>query len=88
MLERRSAEDFEKWISRCGNTPQRFGERMGLDPEVVRDVVKRVRHRHSDTWELMKSISIHLRSQRVSLMGFIRVWDSANALLLPSYYRG
>ena len=60
MFERRSAEDFEKWISRCGNMPQRFGERMGLDPEVVRDVVKRVRHRHSDTWELMKSISIHL----------------------------
>lgn len=49
MLENRSAKEFEEWVSRYGgNMPQRFGEIMGLEPEVVSDMVKQVSQAHAD----------------------------------------
>lgn len=51
MFERRSAEDFETWINKYNYKPynnmyEAFGARMGLKPEVVQDMVERVRQAH------------------------------------------
>ena len=42
-------EDFEKWVRRYGpNMGERFGRRMGLDPEVVRVMVEEARQFYAD----------------------------------------
>ncbi len=46
MFERRSDEDFEKWVEsydRVGGIETAFGARIGLKPEVVQEMVARVR---------------------------------------------
>ena len=56
MLENRSAEAFEKWITRHKRNDEKhgrdemqgFAEQMGLDPEDVRDMVEQVRQAHAD----------------------------------------
>lgn len=64
MLENRSAEEFEEWVSRYGdNMPQRFGEIMGLEPEHVPDMVEQVRQAHAKAKalesETRSSLSMH-----------------------------
>ena len=49
MFERFLADDFEVWVSRHGNMYKEFGERMGLDPKVVQDMVDRIRQKHTQT---------------------------------------
>ena len=39
---RRAPEDLKKWIETYKNMPSRFGKRMGLSPEVVSELIKRV----------------------------------------------
>lgn len=49
MFENRSAEEFEAWSSRhSDNMYQRLGEIVGLDPEIVSDLVEQVRQAHAD----------------------------------------
>ncbi len=49
MFENRSAEEFEAWSSRhSDNMYQRLGEIVGLDPEIVSDIVEQVRQAHAD----------------------------------------
>ncbi len=48
MFERFLADDFEAWVGRPGNMKD-FDERMELDPEVVQDMVARVRQKHTQT---------------------------------------
>lgn len=43
MLGQRSVKGFEKWIKGYADMPQRFGGRMGLDPEIVLGMIERVR---------------------------------------------
>lgn len=46
MFERRSDEDFEKWVrsyDRVGGIETAFGARMGLEPDIVSEMVERVR---------------------------------------------
>ena len=48
MFENRSAEEFEAWSSlHSDNMYQRLGEIMGLDPEIVSDMVEQVRQAHA-----------------------------------------
>ena len=52
MFERRSAEEFEKWVrsyDKYGGIEAAFGERMGLKPEVVLEMVTRVRQGRDST---------------------------------------
>lgn len=48
MLGQRSVKGFEKWIKGYTDMPQRFGGRMGLDPEIVLGMIERVRQVHDD----------------------------------------
>ena len=55
MFERRAKtlEDFEEWIEsyyrKYGNMYEVFGEHMGLDPEVVQNIVEQVRQKLQDS---------------------------------------
>ena len=49
MVGQRLREDFEKWVKRYGpNMGERFGRRMGLDPEVVPVMVEQARQLYAD----------------------------------------
>lgn len=48
MLGQRSAKEFEKWVKNYDNMNEAFGERMGLDPKVVRVMVENIRKAHVD----------------------------------------
>ena len=48
MLGQRSAKSFEKWVRADTNMPQRLGGRMGLDPEMILDMIEQVRQAHDD----------------------------------------
>ena len=48
MFENRSAEEFEVWVESYHDMPARFGKLVGLDGEVISDMVKQVCQAHAD----------------------------------------
>lgn len=48
ILGQRSPQGFENWVKKYKNMPRNFGNRMGLDPGIVRGMIERVRQAHSD----------------------------------------